>query len=538
MSQTQQRRRGKPKPSASLRSVFQRSPFFDSGVLAEPQLIFGGQHRHPDQKTGLGLYGPYTLPNATDPPLASLTVGMVGPANMLAGAALWLDACRGVLRNSGAEPFLYPHFPGMNSEAPFRCQLLEGETWRESIKPADLTAALAVGDFYGRVKAVTRLYVAAIQVLAEREPRPSVILCCIPQEVIDICTVKTERDGEKVRRKLTSAEKAGLKALRSGQGFLFPEFTPSLGIEDQVRGHHNLRRAIKAESMAYGIPTQLVWPETLSLVGADPAPGHRRLQDVATRAWNFTTALYHKAGASPWRLDEIESGTCYVGVSFYRDSSGPSPSLRTSMAQAFTAAGDGYVLRGSAFEWNASRHGPSPHLDAVNAAGLMRGVLELYQRQNRGSLPSRVVIHKSSRYWPEELTGFREACASVPRTDFVALGWRGIQFYRPGIYPPLRGTFVRFSDDDLLLYTVGYVPYLRTYPGARVPQPIGVIEHHGDSAWDVVLKEILGLTKMNWNTADFACSEPITIAFSRRVGQILAELPPQLMPRPEYRFYM
>jgi hypothetical protein len=46
------------------------------------------------------------------------------------------------------------------------------------------------------------------------------------------------------------------------------------------------------------------------------------------------------------------------------------------------------------------------------------------------------------------------------------------------------------------------------------------------------------LTKMNWNSADFSGRDPITIAFSRKVGQILAELPPGAKVRPEYRFYM
>jgi hypothetical protein len=65
-----------------------------------------------------------------------------------------------------------------------------------------------------------------------------------------------------------------------------------------------------------------------------------------------------------------------------------------------------------------------------------------------------------------------------------------------------------------------------------------VIEHHGDSPWNLVLREILALTKMNWNTADFACSDPITIAFSQKVGRILAELPANLPIKNEYRFYM
>ena len=97
---------------------------------------------------------------------------------------------------------------------------------------------------------------------------------------------------------------------------------------------------------------------------------------------------------------------------------------------------------------------------------------------------------------------------------------------------------VAATDRFLLLYTSGYVPFLRTYAGARIPQPLEVLEHYGDSPWDLVLREVLALTKMNWNTADFAGSDPITLAFSRKVGQILAELPPGGKVRPEYRFYM
>jgi hypothetical protein len=206
------------------------------------------------------------------------------------------------------------------------------------------------------------------------------------------------------------------------------------------------------------------------------------------------------------------------------------------MAQTFTAAGDGYVLRGGSFEWTEQER--SPHLDQKAAAALMNDVIDLYKAQNRGSLPSRIVVHKTSRYWDEELAGFEDACRIVPRKDFVALGWRGIQFYRLGDYPPVRGTYVKFSDSDLLLYAGGYVPFLRTYPGARVPRPLEIVEHHSDSPWATVLEEILALTKLNWNTADFACREPITIAFAQRVGQILAELPSHLQLRPEYRFYM
>lgn len=526
-------------PKLNHRGSPKRSPSFDSGILSEPTLIFGGRHEHVDPKVGLGLYGPYSLLGQTRPSLTGIIVGIVGPADMIADAEQWLRACQGLLSNDGSQPFLYPHFPGFNAEHPFQCELIFGDTWRESLKGSALQAALdSATNFYVRVKMVVNLYIKAIEVLAYREPRPNVILCCIPQEVIDYCTVRITKGGEVKRVKISKSERRDLQAAQRGQLSLFPEMNPTLGIEDIEGGHQNLRRGLKAEAMQFEIPTQLVWPPTLRLIDTSTTSGERQLQDIATRAWNFATALYHKAGGSPWRLAEAEPGVCYVGVSFYKEVSETNPRMRTSMAQAFTAAGDGYVLRGNPFEWNSSKHGRSPHLDQKSAAALMQGVIDLYKKQNRDSLPRRIVIHKTSRYWEEELAGFRDACQCIPQKDFVTLGWRKVQFYRLGDYPPIRGTYIKFSATDLLLYTIGYIPFLRTYPGPRVPQPLEILEHYGDSSWDVILKEILGLTKMNWNTADFACSDPVTTAFSQRVGHILAELPPNLPMRSEYRFYM
>lgn len=508
-----------------------RVPHFDSGIISEPLLAFGQQHQHVDPKTGLALYGPYSLVGQDSSILKSITVGIVGPPQMLADAVAWLQACKGILSNDGSQPFLYPHFPGFNSDRPFNCDLVFGDSLRETIKETAIKTALLEKDYAKRLKNVVELYIQAIQVLAGRDPKPQVILCCIPQEIIDTCTVQ-ERPFRLRKIKQTKS-----RPQRSSQFSLFEEGA-TLGIEEEEWGHQNLRRGLKAEAMEVGIPTQLVWPKTLRVTPSNAPTGQSRTQDIATRAWNFTTALYHKGGGTPWRLADLEPGVCFVGISFYKELGADSPHMRTSMAQAFTAAGDGYVLRGNTFEWDERREGKSPHLERQFAASLLRDVIELYQKQNRGSLPTRLVVHKSSRYWEDELAGFQEACEILPRSDLLALGTRGLQFYRTGDYPPVRGTYVKFGASDFLLYTSGYVPFLRTYPGPRVPQPLEILEHIGDSPWDLVLREVLALTKMNWNTADFSCSAPITTAFSRRVGQILAELPPGARIRPEYRFYM
>lgn len=105
--------------------------------------------------------------------------------------------------------------------------------------------------------------------------------------------------------------------------------------------------------------------------------------------------------------------------------------------------------------------------------------------------------------------------------------------------PVPRGSM--FAVDDLnFLYTKGYVPELRTYPGVHVPAPFEVIKAKGDSSYKEICKEILSLTKLNWNTADFCSGLPITIGFSRNVGQVLKVFEETDTEEPDqrYRFYM
>jgi len=108
---------------------------------------------------------------------------------------------------------------------------------------------------------------------------------------------------------------------------------------------------------------------------------------------------------------------------------------------------------------------------------------------------------------------------------------------RPGKKAALRGTVVDFGQKRGLVYTVGYVPFLRCYPGFRIPQPVEITENWGSVSLHEAAADILKLTKLNWNTAAFNCREPITVAFARRVGDIL-KLAKGKEPALHYRYYM
>lgn len=494
----------------------------------EPKLVFGDGQNHIDQKTGLTLFGPCmpTEPGSKVP--LSIRVGIIGSGQTVDLARGWIERCKQGIDGSQEQPTLRPAFPGF--ESVFGCDIIPLKQWEEVIPQKDMLSISNMVPFGRRVAEAAKLFTDRLRNLSEREPRPNVVICALPQEIVDSCGSKKGGQG---RVRLTRDERQLKKIIeynrKVGQQTLFPLDEVELGLADFLPEASDLRRMLKAEAMEIGIATQLAKPSTFT--GKEPS--QRLVQDDATRAWNFCVALYYKGGGFPWKMLDARQGTCYVGISFYKEKGGRT---RTSLAQVFTHTGEGLVLRGDRFAWD-ERRGKSPHLSGDSAFKLLTEALNLYKRQ-MGQAPSRLVVHKSSRYWSDELAGFKRATSEIGKADFVAFGERGIRFLRKGAYPPLRGTVVELTQGNYLMYTRGYVPYYETYPGLRIPQPLEILEHHGDSDADTICREILGLTKMNWNNADLSIREPITLEFAREVGRILAHVEEEVNPRPQYFFYM
>jgi hypothetical protein len=374
------------------------------------------------------------------------------------------------------------------------------ERWDKTLLPREIEEALKIQDKEKRIWTLVNLFDSNLKTLAETPPSPDIIILALTPEIV----------------------KHAHAFRLSGNFFL------------------DFRRAIKARSMEWGIPIQLLKRGTVAGKGSE-------LQEKATIAWNFCTAQYYKAEGVPWRPITLERDVCFVGISFYvaRDVD-EKVTMRSSVAQAFDYMGQGLVLRGEPFEWNEAKLGLSPHLTKAAARKLIRDTLAEYMKV--GDMPPRrVVIHKTSEYWgpehPEhnELEGFLEGVQEVfPRSDcdLVTLRQTGVRLFREGSYPPLRGTYFSIEDDQHFLFTMGYIPYLETYPGSYVPEPWQITKHYGSSAPKDLLKEVLALTKMNVNNCAFADGTPITLSFSQKIGGIMKHIPDGGKVQPQYKFYM
>ncbi len=515
--------------SLTERLIEQAPPTFSSFFIEEPKLVFGDGELCADPKTGITAFGPI----ASGISKREIRIGVIGTGQGINAMRAYLDLTHARIepgRNSKGkffDTFCFPDFPGVDKS--FRVTFITDPRIQRSIPLDYFKNAVISNNPATRLRDVVALVTKELGALATAEPNPDVVAIVLPPEVETACkTIGAEFASLKI--KLTPVQRIHRKfekVKQSGQELLGLVFDESEAQDGQT-GFWNIHHALKAHAMSSGLTTQLAWESTLR--------GQSGNQDPASTAWNFMTALYYKAGNIPWQLERMPQNTCFVGVSFYKESPHPNAGMQSSLAQVFSGAGEGLVLKGERAIVDKKRDRKA-HLDERGAELLLSRALATYEavHQNR---PTRVVVHKTSRYWPEELSGFKKALGDIRRSDFLALEYLDHRFMRCGKEPPLRGTVISLTDTHHVVYTQGYVPFLRTYPGMRIPNPLEIVEHHGDSTAEMICSEILSLTKVNWNSCFFGSSVPITIRFAKSVGKIIAELPVGVTPQTKYKFYM
>lgn len=486
----------------------------------EPLLEFGGPGLFADPREGLREGGPFDLRFGAAR-AEQINVGLVGPAEMVERARAWLGRVQGELpADSGAAK--YPAFPGF--EAVFRAKLAVDERWTVKIEDSELEAAFTEASPSTRFDKVLEAYGAGIKRLATLEARrPDVVLCCLSDDVVDKCRT--------VQRTLSKEQKKAADALKKRRESIQLDLLDMLPTDEQPEDllFRDFRRALKARAMAARMPVQLATNELFL--------DERTTQGAATRAWNSCVGLYYKAGGIPWRLKLEGPETCFVGISFHHVKTTERHLVKSSIAQAFSSQGEGFALRGGDLDWSEEQ-GRTPHLTELQAEQLGKDILEEY-RDRTGGVPPRVVLHKTSAYSEGERRGFLKALVDVPMIELINIMPTSFRLVRYGAYPPNRGTLCTVNSDKAYLFTTGFMPRLNTYPGPHIPTPVQVVAGT-DVDLERASQDILGLARMNWNTAGITGGYPVTLYFARMVGGIMAEYGQMTEDRPlsSFRYYM
>jgi hypothetical protein len=346
----------------------------EARIILEPKLFFGGNRTTIDPKVGLMNYGPNSPSGASDSTL--IRVGVISTRESLTILKDWLERLKWRIEGKDIKDSNVRgiDFPGISRDGPLRYEIEIDESNIEVISREELSGVLAPVNRKERIFRAVKLYEQKFSDMSGNHPPPRIVLLPIADKLMNSC-----RDNRYKLDKIVYERRS---------------FDRSKNLSDvpMFDFHH----VLKVIGFSHGMVTQIIRPKTLRF-SSD-------LQDPATIAWNFAVAMYYKGTGFPWKLADIDNQTCYVGISFYQEISKEHRSMRTSMAHVYLRTGESQVIRGKPFSWDETKS-LSPTLTSEQAKEIMGDVLSLFKRQ-QNQLPTRVVVHKSSPFTPEEISGF------------------------------------------------------------------------------------------------------------------------------------
>ncbi len=459
----------------------------DYRVLPEPELVFDpldGTKRSTHPLEGLLTFGPYgqhlggTVPN-------TIRVGLIAPASD-AGAIPRLISQLGAAHRPTIRTDYLPRFPGFTNL--FHAGLAVAEPAGRIELSRDLDASLAVARRPHAVLA--EALGTAVRAIALQRHAFDVVAIYLPD--------------------------------RWAAGFEGPP--------DEKFDLHDFLKGILAP---HGIPSQLVREDT-----AGRKPDHCGVM------WSLGIAFYAKAGGVPWKLYASDDSAAHIGLA-YSLARNPDGSVRFVVCCSQVFDTDGTGLEFLAYQAQPDRVrvvGRNPYLDREPMRAVIARSIALYLNRKAGRMPRKMVVHKTTRFTPQEADGCYDALSKVDHIELVQVQedapWRAVvvdfegrsSSLAPSAYPLKRGTLMHLGDYDLLLWTQGTTAlagrstnYYKE--GTGIPRPIMLKRWGGAAPAGEVAGDVLGLTKMNWNNDALYDFAPCTIRYSQVLAQVVKTMP-------------
>ena len=358
----------------------------------------------------------------------------------------------------------------------------------------------------------------------------------IPDEVYEYGRPLTMADPDQRIVSEDSLSKAFVRKLRTNA----PLFEEDNARAEPYNYEVHFRNQIKARFLRSPVPIQVVRESTLARYDFLDARGQprRQLDAESAVAWNLSSSTFYKVGGRPWKLSALRPGVCYVGLAFKvqnREIGGAGNAC--CAAQMFLDYGDGVVFKGAVGPWYNPKKGAF-HLSKVAARELMKMAVSSYE-ERAGVPPSQVFVHGKVRFDDAEWDGFVEGAGTASKVIGIYMRENhDLKLFRKGEYPVMRGLAYPRDEHSGYLWTKGFIPRLGTYPGWEVPWPLYVEVNRGHCDLETTLRDVLALTKLNYNTCIYGDGIPVTLRFADAVGDVLTAGPVGDIPPLAFRYYI
>ena len=305
--------------------------------------------------------------------------------------------------------------------------------------------------------------------------------------------------------------------------------------------NYNLHDLVKAYAAQKNIATQFIREKTIDESGL-------RCQIM----WALSLALYVKSCHIPWIISSIRSDTAFAGIGYSINKSKYGTNIVVGCSHIYSSDGQGLKYKLSKIKDFYLDEKNNPFLTENEAYKLGLNIKELFYKSFT-DLPKRVVIHKRTPFQKEEIDGLVKCLTSAGILDIQLLeinyetNMRSFAFDKNitiDIFPVRRGLCFPMNENTILLYTHGIAPSVRNpnfkyiQGGKTVPVPLKIVKHYGSGDMSQIATEILGLSKMNWNSFELYSKLPCTIESSSqlaRIGRLLSQYEGTIY---DYRFFM
>jgi hypothetical protein len=484
----------------------------------EPNLLFRYDQGLPDPRDGLILFGPLDEGKPH-----GIRLGVVGTSDGIRRAKSYLKRIQKPIFAQAAHRNR-PVFPGF--EAAFGIPCNPEPYLVAEIAKHEIEACARLDDRYHRVFDTVTLYEQAIiKTQREGDVQVDLWLVVVPDIIFQNCRPRSVVFSS--QRQETSNAIGYKEAQRRKIEPVF-SFAQDEGDEVPYQYDPDFHNQLKGRLLCSKILTQVLRESTIAFRDFTRENGsfRRDLSILESEiAWNISSASFYKAGGRPWKLRSVRPGVCYIGIVFKQVLGDLIAENACCAAQMFLDSGDGVVFKGDVGPWYNPKKGDY-HLSKSAAKDVVEVALNSYRHSHDNKAPSELFIHARTEFNDAEWEGFTEAAG--PNTSVVAVRIKtepDIRVYHPSDNPVLRGNAWILSETSGLLFTGGWVPRLQTYPGREVPRPLRVDVFRGNCDITTVMRDVLSLTKLNYNSCRYADGLPVTLRFADNVGEILSSGP-------------
>lgn len=479
--------------------------------IREPELSFGFNQKTADPRDGLMLYGPYDREKMK----GRINIGIIGCSQQRQYLKDYLEKIHKPVF-SRATDIARPFFPGL--EAAFGIHINFDNLVEIDVSENEVIKFLHYTDGHQRVFNLSNLFADKLIKYVKQEERPiTVWFVAIQDDIFKFGRPKSKlpKSSENIRIGLKKKER------NPAQPFLFQEFTI---LQDAYEYEINFHNQLKAKLLNDKIVTQIIREGTIAYdrLWADESKiNDHRLFDSA-KAWNIATTLYYKNGGLPWRLGEIREDVCYLGLVYKKLDNDPNNRSACCAAQMFIDSGDGMVFRGNIGDW-FNPETKEYHISKNDAIDMINHSLEAFKEQlGKGKYPKEIFIHAKTLFNEQEWEGFSDAVKGKSTIIGVRIqATSQFKLYRNHTFCVPRGMVMKVSTQKAYLWSKGFIPRLQTQIGLETPNPLSVEIIRGEADIEQVCKDVLALTKLNYNACIFADGQPVTLRFADSIGEIL-----------------